>query len=141
MEIKEEVEKQRMIDLSEAKQVVDRETERLNHLNDEQADCQHKIDEKCAEEKVNAGELSLYYRFLDQNRARIETQENRLQAAHAEMERRRQILLEASKEKKALERLKEKKQAAYMVELNHKEQDVLNEIASIGHYRNNPAGN
>lgn len=141
MEIKEEVEKQRMIDLSEAKQVVDLETTRLNHLNDEQIDCQHRIDEKSSTEKINPGELALYYRFLDQTRMRIEAQEDRLQAAHLEMERRRQILLEASKEKKVLEKLKEKKQAAYMIELNHKEQDMINEVASIGHYRKSVAGN
>jgi flagellar biosynthesis chaperone FliJ len=55
MEIKEEVEKQRMIDLSEAKQAVDQETTRLNHLNEEQIDCQHRIDEKSSTEKINPG--------------------------------------------------------------------------------------
>ena len=64
---------------------------------------------------------------------RIQTLQIELSKRHEKAESERDILLKRSKEKQAMEKLKEKQNAAYRYYLNKKEAALLDEIAIIYH--------
>ena len=66
-------------------------------------------------------------------KARIQTLQIELSKRHDKAEAERDILLKRSKEKQAMEKLKEKQNAAYRYYLNKKEAALLDEIAIIYH--------
>lgn len=135
MEVKEEVEKQRMLELVEAKKCVSQEKEELERLQIRNRECWEKIEERKTEDRINPVEMNLYYCYLRKLGNEIDLQNNRVQDAENEMEKRRRILLDASKERKILEKLKERKYTAYRSEMLKMEQDFFDDIANTKHSR------
>jgi len=75
-------------------------------------------------------ELKMYHEQQKQLRKEIAAQEIRVQQAAADVELQRMKLLEATKEKKTYEKLKEKHHGEYLVEVAAEEQKLLDEIAT-----------
>lgn len=73
--------------------------------------------------------LNLYYSYFDALSHRIEYQKGLIETARQEMEKRREKLLEAVKDRKVLENLKQKKYDNYMYEVEKEEQSLLDEIS------------
>ncbi len=78
-------------------------------------------------ELISAEEHILYVK------GRIQTLQIELSKRHEKVESERESLLKRSKEKQAMEKLKEKQNAAYQHYLNKKEAALLDEIAIIYH--------
>lgn len=75
-------------------------------------------------------EMQLYAAFFARKRDELKCQQERVENLDRVLEDRRQELLHATKEKKAMERLKEKQDAAFRKEQAHKEGLLLDEIAT-----------
>ena len=74
-------------------------------------------------------ELQLYSDFFTRKREEIREQQQRVTALDRILEDRRDDLVQATKDKKVLEALKEKKTLAFRQEMQRKERDFLDESA------------
>lgn len=74
-------------------------------------------------------ELQLYADFFTRQREEIKQQQERVEALDRILENRRDDLVQATKDKKVLEALKEKKTLQFRQEMQRKERDFLDETA------------
>lgn len=81
-------------------------------------------------EGITASESVLYLGFSRILSKNIEKQRERVAELERKMEAKRQDLNEAVKNRKALEKLKEKKEKAYLEEVYKAEQKLVNEIST-----------
>ena len=99
-------------------------------------------DDLYAREKkeINLREINLFYRYFMVLESQIKRQHELIRLANGEMEKRRLILIEAVKERRILERLKEKKYSGYMTASLMEEQNLLDDMAGgkIFQQKNNP---
>ena len=79
---------------------------------------------------LNPTEMMMYYNYAQQIDHTIGSQLRRIEEARTQVEEQRTLLLEAVKEKKAIEKLQERQWERYQSELNKEEQAFLDEIAS-----------
>lgn len=135
MEFKEDIEKQRMLVLGEAKKRVQIEEEKLRNLQHQDQECRNRVSEKESENQINPVEMNLYYQYLKGLEDRMELQGDLILKAEEEAEKKRQALLAVTKERKILEKLKEKRLADYTSELLKKEQFLLDDLASTNYIR------
>jgi len=75
-------------------------------------------------------EMQLYADFFARKREELKAHQRRVEALDRVLEDRREDLLQATKEKKVMEQLKEKQKAAFRREIAHKEGLLLDEIAT-----------
>ena len=80
-------------------------------------------------EGTTTSDILLYLPFIEQVSKDIERQKKRVLELENKVEQNRKDLLEATKKKKALQKLKEKAFKAYNQKLIKNEQDFLNEVA------------
>lgn len=73
--------------------------------------------------------LNYYYNYFTMMLKEIEYQQGLIDLAREEMEKRREELIESVKERKILEKLKDKKHAEYVHEFNYEEQKILDELS------------
>jgi len=78
---------------------------------------------------VNAGELQMYADFFRRKTGDIQSQRLEVDSRGQEMTERREVLMDAAKDKKALELLKEKQVAILKRERAEKERAFLEELA------------
>ncbi len=78
---------------------------------------------------ITAGDHLIYHDFVQRIVANIDQQDQRLLEVGKKIENKRVVLLEAVKNRKALEKLKEKGLEAYFRKLAQKEQLFINEVA------------
>lgn len=76
-----------------------------------------------------------YLRYIDRLKAETEIRQKAVDTAERALGEARAALLAAVKDRKVMEKLKEKRKDAYDATLRAKEQDFLNEIAISRHYR------
>lgn len=128
LNFRKEVEKARSLELAEAKRELEKASERL--LIEEQRAA--RIAEELAarqSEGIDSSELLLYSNFIRKKNGDIKQQRQEVDILDVKVAERREILLDAAKEKKVLESFKEKKVAADRKELSVKERDFLDEIS------------
>ncbi len=130
LEIKEEVEKQKEREFGEAQKEVFDIIDKIEVLNKQYHQCCEEIAQKTSGEYVGTIEMQNYYRYIRQIKRDTEWLYKKKREAEAEVERRRVVLIEASKDRKVLENLKERKINLYQHELNRFEQNVIDEVAS-----------
>ena len=135
MEFKEEVEKQRKQELGKARKRVLDEEKVLDGLQARDHDCRLQIADKCNAETIDPREIDNYYRYLKQLKVQMEMQGHRIDEAKKIMEDKRQDLLAATKERKILEKLKERKYNDFMIDLARREQFVLDDLAGTAFAR------
>ena len=82
--------------------------------------------------EVRPVEMRLYSAYLADLAKRITGQQTMIEQLREEEERRRSYLLEASKEKKILEELRDRKYVAFRTEVDRAEQIFLDEVAQRG---------
>ncbi|MFH1982237.1 MAG: flagellar export protein FliJ [Pseudomonadota bacterium] len=82
---------------------------------------------------ARACDLQMAVRYLARLAEQITLQEKTLQRAVHRIERKRADLIEAVKQRKVIEKLKEKSEQAYQEENRRKEMNLINEIA-IGRF-------
>jgi len=94
-----------------------------NHTNELLGELEQKQDKGAA-----ISEISLYVRFIEQLSLHMTKQEETVRIIQEQVDNKRQDLLEATKKKQILERLKEKALRAYQQLLRKREEDFLNEV-------------
>lgn len=84
--------------------------------------------------------INFYFRYFRMLENQISFQHRMIDIAREEMEKRRLILIDAVKERRILERLKEKKREQYNYEFSIEEQLLSDEISGrkFFHEKNNP---
>ncbi len=130
LEIKEEIEKQKEREFGEAQKVVLDIIYNIEVMNRQYHQCCEEIEQKTSQEHVDTIEMQNYYCYIRKIKNDTEQLYEKKRKAEAEVERRRVVLIEASKDRKVLENLKERKINLYQEELNRFEQNVIDEIAS-----------
>lgn len=83
------------------------------------------------EKGITISETLLYVRFIEQLSWRLNRQREKVSETEKYVEQKREDLIEAMKNRKTLEKLKEKFRKAYKQKLMRKEQKMMNEMASI----------
>lgn len=124
-----ELEKLRKMDFAAAKQVLDlasdlleKEKNEAELIGEEFSERQQQID--------SIFEMQLYADFFARKREEVKEQQRRVEALDRVLENRREDLIQATKEKKVMEQLKEKQKEAFRREIAHKEGLLLDEIAT-----------
>ena len=85
--------------------------------------------QKIQEKGTTTSDILLYLPYIEQVSKDIERQKNRVLELEKKVEQNLKNLLEATKKKKALQKLKEKAFKTYNQKLIKNEQDFLNEVA------------
>lgn len=124
-----ELEKLRKMDFAAAKQDLDlasdlleKEKNEAELIGEEFSERQQQID--------SIFEMQLYADFFARKREEVKEQQRRVEALDRVLENRREDLIQATKEKKVMEQLKEKQKEAFRREIAHKEGLLLDEIAT-----------
>jgi flagellar FliJ protein len=111
-------------ELEDASNKLNSEEERVERVNSEFMDRQ--------QEGITASELQIYSSFFRKKRVDIKNQRANVGLLNHELTVRREILLDASKEKKILETLEKKNSKAIRKEIEEKERGLMEEIAIRG---------
>ncbi len=85
--------------------------------------------------RLNVTQLIAAQQYLDALNDRIEQLECLIMQIEEELEQRRQVVLEARRERKTLEAIREKQWRRYLRELEREEQNFADEIAGIRYGR------
>ncbi|RII29995.1 MAG: flagellar export protein FliJ [Geobacter sp.] len=123
-----EVERVRKQEFVVAKQNLEHATDRLDQ---EKAQVDGLSKEFCDRHKelCNIEDVRIYADFFTRKREEIKEQKERIVQLGHIVNDRRETLLDASKDKKVLESLKEKKAQEFRIEMDKKEQLFMDEIA------------
>jgi len=78
---------------------------------------------------INVSDVLLYTDFIQQVSKEIEKQSGKISETEKSFEQKREELIRAMKNRKTIDRLREKGLKAYAQELSKKEQDLMNEAA------------
>lgn len=79
---------------------------------------------------INPKESADFSNYIESLKFKIETQTIKVKKANTEVEKKREELVEATKEKKKFERLKENRHEDYIIEEKRSEQRITDEIVS-----------
>jgi flagellar FliJ protein len=102
----------------------------LNHLEMLEAKHAETRSELALEEsgECDSREISWFYRFLDRLSLEMATSRERIAQLERELEVQKQIMIEASRDKKMIENLRLKKQKEFLVSLERQEQKSVDEL-------------
>ena len=122
------VEKERKREFAEAQAAYERELALLNGLRNEESkvvrELRGELNGRCDAHRVTAA-----WSRLELLRKRIQIQEARTQEAQRHLEEKRSALVEATKERKVMDRLRELRWEDHLYELGREEQGFLDEVA------------
>lgn len=127
--IKEKIEEQKKLEYGKALKKLDEERAYLESLETKKKDVIDNM-RKSINSGIRANELKRYNNFVDYIKLRIEEQENVVRKAEIYAEQKRIELVDAMKERKMLEVLKENDRVEYNKEQLLKEQKIVDEIVS-----------
>ncbi|HID95620.1 MAG TPA: flagellar export protein FliJ [Candidatus Latescibacteria bacterium] len=117
-------------ELALAKTELGREETKLLRLNHKRDGCRKEILKK-NNSKVDVPEILVHYTYLSKLAKEISAQTIQVDKLKDNVEEKRRILLELFKEKKILEALRERDYASYRKDSEKKEQDQMDELASL----------
>lgn len=123
-----EVEKARQLEFASAKQEVDHATHVLNRHESDVDTLTREFSNRQGE-LSNIEEMRRYVDYFARKKEDIKSQKERIDQLTCIMSQRRDELLDATRDKKVLESLKEKKEREFKQEMAQKEQAFLDEIA------------
>ncbi|MDR3240125.1 MAG: flagellar export protein FliJ [Clostridiales bacterium] len=135
LDLKEKMEDQRKMEYGQAAAVLEREKQKLTRFEKER---QTSLD--TLRVKLQAGgagfapdEITRTQGYLDLARNKIARQEEQVRLAAAETEKKRLDLVEAVKDRKTLEKLKDKAREEFLREEQLAEQKIVDEIVSYAY--------
>lgn len=120
---------------SKAQKQLEMEIAKKESLIHDLAKEQNNLKEKRKSGSLVSSEEASYKSYFIRLNNMITDQQLTINQTMNEVEKRREELIEASKEKKVLESLKEKKYEEYLFEANMEEQKFLDELATMGSSR------
>ena len=124
------IEDGRQKELSFLKQAMDNELKTLDILKNARIAFSRELKDKQSK-RITASESMLYHDYLDLLSEKIDQQKKRLQEVEKEVERKREELIVAMKDRKVLENLRKKNMDRYLKEVNRKEREFINEMATV----------
>ena len=116
----------------------EQEKEKLNRLNKEKEE-QYEIFKEKQKDKFTAEDLRLFNNYINSLNKKIDYQSAVVAKEEKKVNKVREELVKASKEKKMFEKLKEKKLEEYMQEYYAQEQQVVDNIVSFKYNGNGGA--
>lgn len=124
-----ELEKLRKQDFASAKQDL---IDACEQLDQQKRETEQIADEFCGrQEQIDSiFEMQLYADFFARKREELKEQQRRIELLDRVVEDRREELMQATKDKKVMEQLKQKQKEAFQREQAHKEGLLLDEIAT-----------
>lgn len=117
------------------KEELNKEEDILNGYYDHKEDMKTKKNEEVANTKI--GNMQLYSKYLNDLKNKIEKQENVVVNKRIDVDKSKEELVQASKEKKIFERLKENKHEEYLYLEKLSEDKIVDNLVS---YRSNARG-
>lgn len=123
-----DVEKVRKQEFAAAKRELDHATDRLERHRSDMDRLSEEFSQHCGRFESIA-ELQMYNDFFARKREEIKLQQEQIVALDRVMNDRRGELVEATKEKKVLEALKDKKDREFSMEMERKERDFIDEMS------------
>jgi flagellar FliJ protein len=122
-------------ELAEAQRVVEQAREQLKAHMALRQKTEHEFRKSSQSGEALAPQAAMYRSYLQRLAGEIIVRHQQVQNAEKECAKVRDALLDAMKRRKALDRLKEKGEQAFIAELNSQEQKFINEIAIQGFAR------
>ena len=116
-------------ELAEAQQVAEQAQELLKANMALRQKTEHEFCKSSQSGEASASQAAMYRAYLQRLAGEIIVRHQQVQSAEKECKKVRDALLDAMKRRKALDRLKEKGERAFMAELNSQEQKFINEMA------------
>ncbi len=107
-----------------------KELERLEELKDRERKAREELAERLASGSVREEILGLRD-FLEGMAVSIKSQEDRVEEARVRMEEERRLLVEATRERKVVDKLHERALMRYRYEVSREEQGFLDEVAGV----------
>ena len=129
LNIKERMEEYEKNKLGQEMRKLDQEEKRLNAIHEKQHHCFNSIVAESSE-GVQAHKLQQYQHYLASINHQLGCQIKSVQKASQDVETQRKQLIEAAKEKKMLEILKQKKKDTFIYEQNKQEEKRVDELVS-----------
>lgn len=127
---KEHLEEDLKKELGVLKRLLIGEKKKLEELKHTRKEFSNELQQK-QHSAITVSENLLYVRFIEQLSLRLENQKEKVLNAEKSVESKRKDLIEVMKNRKALEKLKEKGLEIYRQNLVKKEQNFMNEMASV----------
>jgi len=121
-------EEKRQRELADAQRILEEERAVLDKLIVSRSQTEASFRQK-AEQGDIASQAAMYRAYLQRLSKLVEEQEHKIETASQVCEEKREALLEAMQKRKALDRLKEKGEQAFIAQLNSDEEKFINEIA------------
>ncbi|MBN1277434.1 MAG: flagellar export protein FliJ [Deltaproteobacteria bacterium] len=128
------IEEQLQKELAVFKAILEDEKNHLGKLINTKKRLTAELQEK-QKDGTSISEIILYIKFIDQLINDADKQKKKILDAEKRLEKKRDELIEAMKNKKTLEKLKEKKMNEYWEDLSSNERDFMNEVAINGFNR------
>ena len=138
--LKKQKEDERKIALACAREELQQSEENLVNLHQNKRDCQEAFGSKVDCDGVDVPEMLVYYAYLEKLTDEIADGTGAVERSREDVENKRELLLESSREKKALENLKERMKARYLLKMRKAEQADMDETASRFHTRKSHRG-
>ncbi len=135
--LKKQQEDLRKTELTQAKDHLKRKEAALVNLCEHKDDCQRML---TAEIEIGCLDISrklVFYAYLERLADEIASHREEVARSADDVELKRKLLLESSKEKKTLEKLRQRMRERYIRQLKKMEQAALDETAAQVHRRNN----
>jgi flagellar FliJ protein len=133
--LKKRAEDKRKIALAHAKKDLDRNQTHLVNLCDRRDTCRSDEWPAGAEGSLDKSAMLIYYAYMEKMAEEIANQTCAVERSKADVEAKRELLIESSREKRTLEKLRERMRHRYLYELNKAEQASLDETAGRLHCR------
>ena len=121
-------------ELAETVQALTAEESALDQLLADHDRIQNDLKEKL-NDKIDAAEMLHFHKYLDELALEINGQKTKVAEAEQKLELKRMELTEAMKDRKIMDKLKDKQIAAEVDRLEKHEQNFMNEIAISRHLR------
>jgi flagellar FliJ protein len=131
LNIKQQQEDNKKNELGKAIQLLEAENQKLAELENSQADTIKEFNKKT--KKTTVHKLIEFNEYLSLLNSKIKTQKENVNNAALYVDKVREELVTAVKERKILEKLKEKKHDEYLIEQKKLEQKTNDEIVSYKH--------
>ncbi|WP_053957438.1 flagellar export protein FliJ [Inediibacterium massiliense] len=136
LEVKQKYEDAKKGKLNQAQSKLKKEKMHLTNLENYQTNCHIHIASKM-EAGVNVGHLKNYHTYLVSLKKNIDTQVEKIEKCNHEIITCRNELIQASKEKKTFEKLKEKAKETFHEEQKKEEANFVDQLVTFKNFSNN----
>ena len=128
--VKEQIEDQKELEYAKALRKVEEEKQKLAELRRRKDESVEKL-RKAVSKAISPFEIRRFNNNIERLKQQIKQQEERLAAAEAFAEQKRQELVQAMKERKALETVKENAREVFLKEVDLAERKQVDELVSF----------